>query len=73
MDNDSKLTRGAVIAIWVFIGLCFGSLYCVHNSIAEGIYFVYAMPVPLLFGIICEVAAKRRRKGERRTHSRAPR
>ncbi len=73
MHTASKFTRGTVIAIWVFIGLGFASLYCVHNSIAAGVYFVYVMPVPLLFAIICEVAAKRRRNRERRTHSRAPR
>lgn len=73
MDNDSKLTRGAVIAIWVFVALVFGSLYCVHNNIAGGVYFVYAMPIAVLFGIICEIAAKRRRGRERRTYSRPPR
>ena len=72
MNNASKFTRGTVIAIWVFILLAFGSLYCVHNNIAQGVYFFYAMVVPVVFAIICEVAAKRSRNRERRRFSRAP-
>ena len=71
MDNF-KLTRGSVIAFWVFAALVVGSLVCVHYSIASGQYFVYAMPVPFIFAAICEVTALRRRNKERRKYSRAP-
>ncbi len=72
MYDESKLRRGTQIAIWVFLLLVAGSLYCVHNKILEGVYFFYAMPIPIVFGIICEVAAKRRSNRERRRFTRAP-
>jgi hypothetical protein len=73
MYDESKPRRGTQIAIWVFLLLVMGSLYCVHYKILDGIYFVYAMPIPIIFAIICEVAAWRRRGRERRTYSRPPR
>ena len=71
MEND-KLTRGTIIALWVFLALVVGSLVCVHYEILAGTYFVYAIPLPVIFAIVCEVVAKRRHNRERRRFSRAP-
>ena len=71
MEND-KFTRGTTIAIWVFLALVVGSLVCTHYKIMGGIYFVYAMVLTVVFAIVCEVAAKRKRNDERRKYQRAP-
>lgn len=72
MYDESKLRRGTQIAIWVFLLLVAGSLYCTHYKVLEGQYFVYAMPLPFVFAAICEFAAMRRRNKERRKFTRAP-